>query len=239
MEGEENIEAVPSEDNGNVPAHAPETPPAPPSEPVKTETPAVNGGETPPAVEPELFELPDGRKVDAGTLSKEWRENFMPEFTRKSQALATVTETINPKPAEPPKNPLADPNYIPQTYEELAAQIEARIIGNQQQKEEDRVAQQKAVEDMVVGQLTDIKKTDPTLNENALFQHAVKYGFRDLKQAHQNMKDMSATIKATKEQTANDINKRKDPVSTVPGATGGRPDPAQFTSATEYLRALK
>jgi hypothetical protein len=36
----------------------------------------------------ELFDLPDGRKVDAATLSKEWKENFMPEFTKRSQALA-------------------------------------------------------------------------------------------------------------------------------------------------------
>lgn len=38
--------------------------------------------------ETELFELPDGRKVDALTLSKEWKENFYPEFTRRSQSLA-------------------------------------------------------------------------------------------------------------------------------------------------------
>lgn len=38
--------------------------------------------------EENLFELPDGRKVDALTLSKEWKENFYPEFTRRSQALA-------------------------------------------------------------------------------------------------------------------------------------------------------
>lgn len=35
----------------------------------------------------ELFELPDGRKVDKETLSKEWKENFYPEFTRRSQKL--------------------------------------------------------------------------------------------------------------------------------------------------------
>jgi predicted NAD-dependent protein-ADP-ribosyltransferase YbiA (DUF1768 family) len=53
-----------------------------------------------------LFELPDGRKVDASTLSKEWKENFYPEFTRRSQKLAEIeranreTETRNKKTAE-------------------------------------------------------------------------------------------------------------------------------------------
>jgi hypothetical protein len=42
------------------------------------------------ASETELFELPDGRKVDAATLSKEWKENFMPEFTKRSQTLAEI-----------------------------------------------------------------------------------------------------------------------------------------------------
>lgn len=40
--------------------------------------------------EESLFELPDGRKVDASTLSKEWKENFYPEFTRRSQKLAEI-----------------------------------------------------------------------------------------------------------------------------------------------------
>ena len=30
-----------------------------------------------------LYETPDGRKVTADVLQKEWKENFLPEFTRK------------------------------------------------------------------------------------------------------------------------------------------------------------
>jgi predicted NAD-dependent protein-ADP-ribosyltransferase YbiA (DUF1768 family) len=52
------------------------------SETTKSETP-----------EKELFELPDGRKVDSTTLSKEWKENFYPEFTRRSQKLADIERT--------------------------------------------------------------------------------------------------------------------------------------------------
>lgn len=39
-------------------------------------------------VDQELYDLPDGRKVDAKTLSREWKENFMPDYTKKSQRLS-------------------------------------------------------------------------------------------------------------------------------------------------------
>lgn len=44
--------------------------------------------ETTKSVEEELFEMPDGKKVNAATLAKEWKENFYPEYTRKSQRLS-------------------------------------------------------------------------------------------------------------------------------------------------------
>lgn len=40
--------------------------------------------------EEETFDLPDGRKVDAKTLSSEWKDKFYPEFTRRSQELAEL-----------------------------------------------------------------------------------------------------------------------------------------------------
>lgn len=226
---EENIEAVPSADNGNVPLDTP-------SEPIETETPAEPVETAEPAVvEPELFELPDGRKVDAETLSKEWKENFYPEYTRKSQALAAKETTL----PEKPTSPFADPNYVPATYEELLAAAEERAVRAIEGKEQARIEQQRAIEDAVAGQLNDLKKVDKNLNENALFVHATKYGFRDLKQAHQNMKDMSDMAKKIQTTTAANIAKRTDPVSISPGATGGRPDPSQFATARDYLRSLK
>ncbi len=83
-----------------------------------------------------------------------------------------------------------------------------------------------------------MKTVDPNLNENALFQHAVKYGFRDLKQAYQNMSDMNKAIKDTKVATAADIRKRSDPVSASPGATGARVNSSHFSSAVDFLRAV-
>ena len=101
------ISVAPSEENGNVPLDTPseETPaipalpggedaPVAEETPAGDEAPAVEGEEVPvveetPAVD-ELFELPDGRKVDAATLQTEWKDNFAPEYTRKAQELADL-----------------------------------------------------------------------------------------------------------------------------------------------------
>lgn len=226
---EEDIAAAPSEDNGNVPLDVPETP----SEPVAEPEAPVEEPATPAEPEVELFETPDGRKVDAATLSREWKENFMPDYTKKSQALA-AKETLTV-----PIDPLADPNYVPPTYAELAKQIEERTLKAIETKEQARIDAQQRVETVVIDQLNDIKKVDPQLNENALFLHASKYGFRDLKLAHQNMKDMSDVVKKVQDTTAKNIAKRIDPVSVSPGATGVRPEPSQFATSREYLNAVK
>lgn len=236
MPPEESVEVVPSEDNGNVPADAPESTPS--AEPTPADAPAAD---TVPAADPaatvELFELPDGRKVDAATLTKEWKENFLPEYTRTTQALAAKKEPLQTDPSK--DNKYADPAYVPQTYDEIIEAATQRALQTLEGKEASRIAAQKALEDAVESQLTEIKKTDPNVNENALFLHATKYGFRDLKSAHQNMKDMSDVVKKTQTQTAQNIAKRNDPVSASPGATGAKPDPSQFGSAIEYLRSIR
>ncbi len=225
----ESIAVAPSEEQGNVSIET-DTPDIP-AEPTEPETPA-DPVETVSPAEPELFELPDGRKVDAGTLSKEWKENFYPDYTRKSQALAAKEIT---KPA----NPLDDPAYVPQTYAELASQIEAQTLAKIEAKETAKIEQQRSIETAVENQLAEVKNSDPSINENALFLHANKYGFRDLRQAHQNMKDMSDMAKKVQTATAANIAKRSDPVSVSPGATGAKPNPSQFSTAVEYLNAVK
>ena len=53
------------------------------------------------------------------------------------------------------------------------------------------------------------------------------------------MKDMSEVIKKAVKTTADNIQKRNDPVSITPGGTGNKPDPSQFATAQDYLRSLK
>lgn len=229
----ESIEVVASEESGNVPAEAPSQPiePAPaPAEPTEPETPAA-------PTEPELYELPDGRKVDAATLATEFKDNFLPEFTRKSQKLAELEKPQTDP--QPPKSPYADPEYVPQSYEEIIKAAEERALQTLAQRESERVAQEQAIETAVATQLSEVKKLDPNVNENQLFLHANKYGFRDLTIAYQNMKDMSAIVKTVQKQTAENIQKRQDPVSVSPGAIGTTSDPSAFATARDYLRSLK
>lgn len=220
----ESVDVQPSEDNGNVPIETPSVETKVPETVVETEK----------TTEQELYELPDGRKVDGETLTKEWKENFLPDYTRKSQALAAKDKL-----PEKPTDPTTDPNWQPKTYQELLEVAERRALDKVEAKEQARIEQHQAVENEVIGQLADIKKSDPTVNENALFLHANKYGFRDLKQAHQNMKDMSVLAKNVKQATAKDIAKRNDPVSIAPGASGAKPNPSNFGTAVEFLRSLK
>jgi len=182
--------------------------------------------------EPELYELPDGRKVDAETLSKEWKENFYPEYTRKSQELAQVKQTPQTAPSE------LKEEWVPQTYEEIVEKAKQEVFRTIEQTEQQRVEAQQKIETEVSTQLESLKKVDPNLNENALFQHAMKYKFTDLQLAHQNMKDMNMLVKNVQETTAKNIAKRQDPVSITPGAGVGRPDPRAFGSATDFLRSI-
>lgn len=228
----ESVEVVPSED-GNV------TPEAPKVETKETPVIPTEIKEEIKPTEPELYELPDGRKVDANTLSKEWKENFYPEYTRKSQELAKV-KTPETQIDTTKTNPLTDPNWTPSSYGELV-EIAKRSMKDDIEKETKVQSDaRQAIENDVINQLNEIKKTDTGLDENKLFQHATKYGFRDLKQAHQNMKDMSALVKSVQQTTAKNIQKRTDPVSINPGASGApRLDPSQFANARDYLRSLQ
>lgn len=232
MEVEDTIEVVSSEEGGNGLPEETETPSeATPAEaPTEPETP----GE--PVVEAELFELPDGRKVDAQTLATEFKQNFLPEFTRKSQKLAELEKQPLP---EQPKSPYEDPGYVPQNYEEIVRAAEERAIQAIERREAEKVAQSQAIEDAVIKQLEDVKKIDPTVNENQLFLHASKYGFRDLTIAHQNMRDMASLAKKVQQTTVQNVQKRNDPVSVSPGATGIPLNPDNFATSVEYLRALK
>ncbi len=222
---DESIEVVNSEESLGLPAEM-ETP----SEQPETVAPA-EPEPTPVVPEEELFELPDGRKVDAKTLFKEHTENLLPEFTRRSQELAELKKGTEPaKVAE---------DWQPQSYAELLEMAQQKAVEAIEQKQQAQIETQKAIEGEVVKQLETLKQTDPNLNENALFVHANKYGFRDLSVAYKNMKDMNALVKTVQDKTVKDIAKRQDAVSITPGATGARSDPGMFESAAEYLRSLK
>lgn len=210
---------------------------APEATPSSEPTPAPPAPVEPaPAAEPAVYELPDGRKLDGAAIAQEYK-NLLTDYTKKAQALSERERApLQDKTA----NPFADPNYAPESWDEVAQQMEARWMQKLEHKENSIRAERQALEDRVGSELTEIKKADPTVNENSLFAHATKYGFRDLRAAHANMKDMSDLAKKVQTTTAQNIAKRNDPVSVSPGApTGAIPDPSHFSSAVEYFRSLK
>lgn len=241
---EEAMDVAPSEDNGNIPLDAPSQPePAEPTPEPKAqaeETPTPEPAE-PAAPEPVLYDMPDGRKLTAEELQVEWKENFLPAYTKATTKLKEY-ETATPHPinnSETEKNPYSDPNYIPKSYAEIIEAAEKGALAQIEARERAQIETRQQVETQVANEIAEIRKTDPKLNTDLLFNHAVKYGFNNLTAAHKNMKDMADLVKKTQSQTVANITKRTDPVSKGSQPSGTRPNPANFGTARDYLNAVK
>lgn len=193
-----------------------------------------------------LYDLPDGRKVDAETLQREWKENFYPEYTRKSQELSELKRGKNPDITKDDVPEWQKPDYVPKTYGELIQIAEQRAL---ERIREEAGAEEQAraqVASQVDATIAEIKAVDPKLDENALFQHANKYKFTDLRAAWENMSEMRKVAMTVEQTTLKNVNQRKaDPVAgggapalptgdAVPYGTTG-----QYGSALEYMRHLK
>lgn len=227
---DENIEVIHSEEGGNG------LPEETPSGSTETVIPAETT-EAQISTEPELYELPDGRKVDAETLSREWKENFYPDYTRKSQALAAKDHGTAP---QEPTIPELNDEWVPKTYAEIVQIAKQEFRADLSREQQEAITRQQEIETNVSNEIADIKKIDPAVNMESVFLHANKYGFNNLQSAYQNMKDMNQLAKNIQQTTVQNITRRTDPVSISTGNSGGvRPDPSQFATATDYLRSLQ
>lgn len=225
---------------------APEATPAPsPAETTETETTpeAAPEATTEAKTEPTLYELPDGRKVDGETLAKEWKQNFLPDYTRKSQELAKLKQP-EPKTEEQPK--WTNPDWQPETYAELLEAAEQRVRASLDAEKREELAKKEQVNSWVQTQLDEIKQQEPGLSEELLFQHANKYGFGDLKTAFQNMKDFNLAVKHTEQKVLKNLKTREaEPIAAKPNA--GEPSEGvdyhevvgNRMSAVEMLSRLK
>ncbi len=214
--------------------------PVSPSEPIIEETTPVEPTIEAPAES--LYDLPDGRKVDAATLQKEWKENFLPDYTRKSQKLAEVERSFTK-----PEDNIPDwkrPDYVPKTYEEVierGAELALQRLQEQAQAEETHTREVTAAVD---SQIASLRTKDPKLDENALFVHANKYGFRDLSHAYENMKHIKQIELDTEQRVLKNQKLRADPVAGGGGATipDGSVTPTahrNYGSALEFLQRIK
>lgn len=243
-------EVVPEKDE--TPAVETPTDTETPSEevPEKTEeTPEVDPTEEAPVVEDDgLFELPDGRRVTAAEAQREWKENFLPEFTRKSQELARLKSGDKDitSPSTEMKKEWKDPDYVPKSYAEIVEIAKAEAIQEIREQAKAEEARIETIKSEIDAAIADIKKIDPKLDENALFNHANKYGFQDLKAAHQNMRDMQKVAVHTEQKVLKNVKTREsDPVSDAASPVSKEDDSfdpktmSQFDSASDFLAFLK
>ena len=183
-----------------------ETPSPDPEAPVTPETPVV---ETPQAKE--MFDLPDGRKVSAEELYDLHVNKLLPDYTKKSQRLAEY-ENINKPKEEVPH--WKQPDYVPQSYAEVIELAKQQAIDEMRQQAEAEANRTKEVSTLVDQQIAELKTKDQSLDENALFLHANKYGFRDLKSAHENMQAIKQAELSAEQRTLKNLKARGiDPVS--------------------------
>lgn len=222
------------------------------SEPVVEKPAVAPSEETPPAVEPEktpaadtepvLYELPDGRKVDAEGLRTEYL-NILPEFTRKSQELALLKEGKGPKPdtSEPEWK---KPEWTPKSYAEIVELAEKSAIERIQETARAEEARRAEVAKTVDSQIAALKAKDPKLDESALFAHANKYGFQDLTLAHANMMDSRNAVLSAEQRAVKNLKGRVDPVAggsstPTPSGTIDYASSRNYSSATEFMAQFK
>jgi len=188
---------------------------------------------------PAEYELPDGKKVDAATLAKEWKENFLPEYTRKSQDLAALKAKAQPvETRQPIEAPWTNPEWAPGNYGELAQGLEQQIwqrIADSAAAEEQAKQQQDAY---IAQEIEQVQSLDPKADVNRVMSHAAKYGFPSLIPAYQNMKATEDALARQEERIMKNIQSRaSEPVGTSKVSGGGLPTfPPHVKSPMEKAR---
>lgn len=194
------------------------------------------------------FTLPDGRVVDGEGVLREYKY-LLSDYTKKSTKLKEYEKNItaiNSTQTPTYEKPWQDPNWVPQTYAELIEASVQAAKDAEAAKEAAYEEEERQINEYIDSQLSELKKVEPNLNEDLLFQHATKYGFQDLQAAYQNMKDFNVTISKVREQAVKEIQQRKtEPVAGIPSGTPTTSTGVdmgisqRFGSAIEYLQALR
>lgn len=175
---------------------------------------------------PVEYELPDGKKVDANTLAKEWKENFMPTFTRNAQELAAIKAKVQPQETAKPTGPApwSNPEWAPENYQQLAEGLQQQVwqqILDAAQAEERQKAERDAY---VQREIEEVKALDPRADVNRVMAHAAKYAFPSLIPAYQNMKAIEDAERRVEERVMRNMQSRaQEPVGTSKVTSGGTP----------------
>jgi Fe2+ transport system protein B len=185
-----------------------EQPVIPQESPVVTPQAPSEGAPAP--VEPTMYDLPDGTKVDADGLSKAWKENFMPDYTRKAQELAAIKQKVTEvKPQEEVKPSLLEnPDWQPESYAQLATELQRKMWAELQsaaQAEDNAAAERDAY---IQREIEEVKALDKNVDMNRVMAHAAKYAFSSLIPAYQNMKAIEDAASLAEERVLKNMQAR-------------------------------
>lgn len=207
---------------------------------------AGNGGGQPAAdpnagktVQPTTYKLPDGREVDGATLAEVYK-SLLGDYTQKAQALSAYEKAgvkVEPQPNinKATQQPWEDPNWIPKNYAEIVAVSKAAVQAEREAQTRAEAEAKAQVAQQVEGELAEIKKIEPNVSEDLLFAHATKYGFTNLVQAFNNMRDLNVAIKQTQANTQKNLQNRANEVINAKGGEGG----GNKTEGVDYGRVTQ
>lgn len=202
----------------NVPVVTPDSSVAPVAPVTPEQSPAPEAA----PIEVPQYELPDGTKVDPETLAKSWKEQFMPEYTRKSQELAALKQKLAPKEQDdaPKTNPLDNPEWQPTDYKELSSAIEQKVWNQilESASAEERQAQER--DEYIKQEITEIQSLDKDVDVNRVMAHAAKYRFASLIPAYQNLKAIEDAARLAEERVLKNIQARSSAPVGAPTAGG-------------------
>lgn len=230
-------------ENENVETPSVETPvvETPNENPEVPVTPAEPTVETP--VAEEKFKLPDGQEVTSQQLYDLHVNKLLPDYTRKSQKLAEYEHINKPKEEVPAwKNP----EWQPQSYDELIETAKRVAIDEMKREKQTEEQRTKEATDLVDSQIAEIRKIDAKVDENALFQHANTWGFKDLVQAHKNMQAIKQSALEAEQRTLKNLKARGNEPIAVSGAQPVDTGAVDYStianlseSALDFLRRIK
>lgn len=211
-------------------------------------TTPVEATKTAPATEVTQYELPDGTKTDAEGLSKAWRDNFMPEYTRKSQELAAIKSKQEVKTEQPVQPaPWEDPEWQPEDYKQLgtltaeqaAAMAEQRVWQRILDESERETREQQERDSYIEQETNQLKAIDPKVDVNRVMSHASKFGFASLIPAHQNMKAMDEAARIAEERVLKNMQARSSaPIGLPTGGGASASFPADVRSGIDKARYI-
>jgi len=155
----------------------------------------------------------------------------MVDYTKKSQDLAALKAKIAEKTAEAEtaKAPWSDPEWTPESYEQLgattaeqAARLAEQRVWEKISAEAGREAREQQERDEYVKQeIEHSKSLDKNVNVNEVMAHAAKYAFSSLIPAHQNLKALQDAEKRVEERVLKNLQARANTPVGLPGGASG------------------